>query len=123
MIVQNRTVRAICFPLWFESSTKDMARPSLPGDPEPPEVSNGLGPGPDFRYSGIQEGSAMPLRDYFRLPLADRRAWNGVHGQWPAMIVMGLARPTKTGLSTVASSLPNAQPCCKTASLLRSSIS
>jgi hypothetical protein len=34
----------------------------------------------------------MPLRDHFRSPLADRRAWDGFHGQWPAMIVMGLNR-------------------------------
>jgi Protein of unknown function (DUF4058) len=32
----------------------------------------------------------MPLRDHFRPPLADRRSWDGFHGQWPAMIVMGL---------------------------------
>ena len=30
----------------------------------------------------------MPLRDHFRPPLADRRSWEGFHGQWPAMIVM-----------------------------------
>jgi uncharacterized protein DUF4058 len=34
----------------------------------------------------------MPLRDHFRSPLADRRSWNGFHGQWPAMIVIGLNR-------------------------------
>jgi hypothetical protein len=34
----------------------------------------------------------MPLRDHFRPPLADRRPWDGLHGQWPAMIVMGLNR-------------------------------
>src|SRR3954462_1885992 len=34
----------------------------------------------------------MPLRDHFRPPLADRRSWEGFHGQWPAMIVMGLSR-------------------------------
>ena len=32
----------------------------------------------------------MPLRDHFRSPLADRRSWDGLHGQWPAMIVIGL---------------------------------
>jgi len=32
----------------------------------------------------------MPLRDHFRPPLADRRSWDGFHGQWPAMIVIGL---------------------------------
>jgi hypothetical protein len=34
----------------------------------------------------------MPLRDHFRSPLADRRSWDGLHGQWPAMIVIGLNR-------------------------------
>lgn len=34
----------------------------------------------------------MPLRDHFRSPLADRRSWDGFHGQWPAMIVIGLNR-------------------------------
>jgi hypothetical protein len=34
----------------------------------------------------------MPLRDHFRPPLDDRRHWAGLHGQWPAMIVMTLAR-------------------------------
>jgi len=32
----------------------------------------------------------MPLRDHFRSPLADRRSWDGMHGQWPAMIVINL---------------------------------
>jgi Protein of unknown function (DUF4058) len=32
----------------------------------------------------------MPLRDHFRPPLDDRRSWEGFHGTWPAMIVMGL---------------------------------
>ena len=27
---------------------------------------------------------------HFRSPLVDRRSWDGVHGQWPAMIVLGL---------------------------------
>jgi hypothetical protein len=34
----------------------------------------------------------MPLRDHFRPPLADQRSWEGFHGQWPAMIVIGLNR-------------------------------
>jgi Protein of unknown function (DUF4058) len=34
----------------------------------------------------------MPLRDHFRPPLADRRSWDGLHGQWPAMIVVDLNR-------------------------------
>lgn len=34
----------------------------------------------------------MPLRDHFRSPLADRRSWDELHGQWPAMIVVALSR-------------------------------
>jgi Protein of unknown function (DUF4058) len=34
----------------------------------------------------------MPLRDHFRSPLSDRRSWDGLHGAWPAMIVIGLNR-------------------------------
>ena len=29
----------------------------------------------------------MPLRDHFRPPLDDRFSWEGLHGQWPAVIV------------------------------------
>ena len=34
----------------------------------------------------------MPLRDHFRPPLDNVRSWEELHGQWPAMIVMALAR-------------------------------
>lgn len=34
----------------------------------------------------------MPLRDHFHPPLKRKRSWEGFHGQWPAMIVMELAR-------------------------------
>src|SRR4051812_35689318 len=34
----------------------------------------------------------MPLRDHFRPPLSQRRSWEGVHGQWPAMMVLALNR-------------------------------
>jgi hypothetical protein len=34
----------------------------------------------------------MPLRDHFRAPLDDFTAWEDFHGQWPAMIVLALAR-------------------------------
>ena len=34
----------------------------------------------------------MPLRDHFRAPLDDITAWEGFHGQWPAMIVLALTR-------------------------------
>src|SRR5436305_1940661 len=33
----------------------------------------------------------MPLRDHFHAPLGKRRHWEGVHGQWPAVIVQHLA--------------------------------
>jgi hypothetical protein len=33
----------------------------------------------------------MPLRDHFRPPLDDITSWEGFHGRWPAMIVMGIA--------------------------------
>lgn len=32
----------------------------------------------------------MPLRDHFRPPLDERRHWEGMHGMWPAMIVLNL---------------------------------
>lgn len=32
----------------------------------------------------------MPLRDHFRSPLDDVTAWEGFHGQWPAVIVQHL---------------------------------
>ena len=34
----------------------------------------------------------MPLRDHFRPPLSKQRSWEELHGQWPAMIVIALAR-------------------------------
>jgi hypothetical protein len=34
----------------------------------------------------------MPLRDHFRPPLDKVRSWEELQGQWPAMIVMALAR-------------------------------
>lgn len=34
----------------------------------------------------------MPLRDHFRPPLDNVRSWEELHGQWPAMIVIALAR-------------------------------
>jgi hypothetical protein len=34
----------------------------------------------------------MPLRDHFHSPLDDRRSWEGFHGAWPTVIVMGLVR-------------------------------
>ena len=34
----------------------------------------------------------MPLRDHFRPPLDDVMSWDGVHGQWPAMMVLSLSR-------------------------------
>ena len=34
----------------------------------------------------------MPLRDHFGPPLDDEASGEGFHGQWPAMIVIDLAR-------------------------------
>jgi hypothetical protein len=34
----------------------------------------------------------MPLRDHFHSPLDDVTSWDGLHGQWPAMIVLALSR-------------------------------
>jgi hypothetical protein len=48
-------------------------------------------------YATGPEGRIMPLRDPFRSPLGDRRSWEGVHGQWPAMIVIGLSRRLPQG--------------------------
>ncbi len=39
----------------------------------------------------------MPLRDHFRPPLGNRRAWDNLHGQWPAMIVLALSRKLPEG--------------------------
>src|SRR5437868_6748001 len=32
----------------------------------------------------------MSLRDHFRPPLDNRRSWDELHGQWPAMMVQQL---------------------------------
>jgi hypothetical protein len=34
----------------------------------------------------------MPLRDHFHPPIAKLAAWEAVHGQWPAMMVLALNR-------------------------------
>ncbi len=34
----------------------------------------------------------MPLRDHFHAPLIHRKSWDGLHAQWPAMIVLELSR-------------------------------
>ncbi len=39
----------------------------------------------------------MPLRDHFHSPLDDAASWEGFHGQWPAMIVVDLARRLPEG--------------------------
>ena len=39
----------------------------------------------------------MPLRDHFRPPLDDLTSWDGFHGQWPAMMVLALARKLPMG--------------------------
>lgn len=39
----------------------------------------------------------MPLRDHFRPPVSLTSTWEEVHGQWPAMIVMGLNQSLPEG--------------------------
>src|SRR3954466_8868897 len=34
----------------------------------------------------------MPLRDHFHPPLSEQASWEGVHGQWPAVIVQQLGK-------------------------------
>lgn len=34
----------------------------------------------------------MPLRDHFSPPLSKSYAWDKLHGQWPAMMVLQLSR-------------------------------
>jgi hypothetical protein len=34
----------------------------------------------------------MPFRDHFHPPLDDITAWEGFHGQWPAVIVQQLGK-------------------------------
>ena len=34
----------------------------------------------------------MPLRDHFHPPFTSRRHWEGFHGAWPTIMVMGLSR-------------------------------
>src|SRR4051794_25007306 len=34
----------------------------------------------------------MPLRDHFHPPLSARASWEGLHGQWPAVIVQHLGK-------------------------------
>ena len=48
----------------------------------------------------------MPLRDHFRPPLADRRSWEGFHGGWPTMIVIGLEPETAAALRRRAAGPP-----------------
>src|SRR3954451_20998214 len=39
----------------------------------------------------------MPLRDHFRPPLDNVTSWEGLHGQWPAVIVHHLRKQLPTG--------------------------
>jgi hypothetical protein len=38
----------------------------------------------------------MPLLDHFHPPLSDSISWEGIHGQWPAMLVLDLNRRLPT---------------------------
>jgi hypothetical protein len=40
----------------------------------------------------ISKGFNMPLRDHFRPPLANRRAWDWLDGGWPMTIASSLNR-------------------------------
>jgi Protein of unknown function (DUF4058) len=52
------------------------------------------GPKPEAKAGSdlIEEEPSVPLRDHFRPPLDKKRSWDGLHGQWPAMIVLELAK-------------------------------
>ena len=39
----------------------------------------------------------MPLRDHFRAPLDETSSWEGLHGQWPAVIVQHLRKRLPAG--------------------------
>jgi hypothetical protein len=51
----------------------------------------------EVRATIIEGGLAMPLRDHFHAPLAKQRSWEELHGQWPAMMVVALARKLPSG--------------------------
>jgi hypothetical protein len=44
------------------------------------------------RFNDGAEDHAMPLRAHFRPPLDDIASWEGLHGQWPGMMVTDLRR-------------------------------
>jgi hypothetical protein len=56
-----------------------------------------VGKGRLHEYHDVEEVLAMPLRDHFNPPLADRRKWEGVHAGWPMMIVAELNRRLPAG--------------------------
>ncbi|MGL4550215.1 MAG: hypothetical protein ACRC33_03425 [Gemmataceae bacterium] len=51
----------------------------------------------------------MPMRDHFHPPLADRRFWDELHGQWPAMIVLWLNARLPGGVRGGAERPPGAR--------------
>jgi hypothetical protein len=53
---------------------------------------DGLGAACLAGYDGVEEGTAMPLRDHFRPPLDDRFSWDSLHGGWPMVMVQVLSR-------------------------------
>ena len=76
-------------------STGVSDRPGLPPMPRPFIMGAARGAeqaGVETGYNEIKATPAMPLRDHFRPPLADRRSWDGFHGRWSAMIVIDLNR-------------------------------
>src|SRR2546426_10292630 len=47
--------------------------------------------GPGYN-SSTKGDSAMPLRDRFRLPVWNQSSWEGLHGMWPASMVVQLSK-------------------------------
>ena len=48
----------------------------------------------------------MPLRDHFRPPLDLTTSWEGLHGQWPAVIVQQLRKRLPPDMSPSRASIP-----------------
>src|SRR5207253_7051356 len=61
-------------------------------DPPPSRRGDELGAGQVLDYDGVEEDSAMPLRDHFHPPLINRRSWEALHGLWPGTITADLNR-------------------------------
>lgn len=40
----------------------------------------------------MAEETDMPLLDHFRPPISSKGSWEGLHGMWPATLVMQLSK-------------------------------